>query len=152
MSPPLFSLEPATVDDADFCYHVLVQAMKIYAVQTWGHWNEAAARSAQTELCGQGRIQRILMDGHPAGTLRVDEHPMHHQLEQLFLLPAFQRLNLGAAVLQHVQQKARQATLPVHLRVLRVNPAQRFYARHGFTVFQEEPERLHMRWNAPPDD
>ena len=91
-----------------------------------------------------GRSQIIELDSQPVGLLRVDQAESHVQLEQLFVLPAFQRQGVGAAVLQQVLSRARNAGVPVRLRVLRVNPAARFYARHGFRVVSESRERFYM--------
>jgi hypothetical protein len=41
----------------------------------------------------------------------------------------------------------RQQRLAAGLLVLRVNPVQRFYARLGFVIVQQTPERLFMQWS-----
>ncbi|TSD56426.1 GNAT family N-acetyltransferase [Variovorax sp. KBS0712] len=141
---PKYSLRLAGTHDSPFCYDVLVQSMKTYALQTWGVWPEEEARLAQATDCAAGRMRIIQLDGVDAGTLRVDVLPNHHQLEQLYLLPQFRGKGLGSAVLVDLLACASIKGFPMRLRVLRVNPAQHFYVRHGFRIVLSEPERLHM--------
>jgi GNAT superfamily N-acetyltransferase len=134
----------ARADDADFAYTVIERTMKGYAIATWGKWLEGEARE-QTRLDAiNGRSRVIEVDGQAVGLLRSDAEESHIQLDQLFVLPEFQRRGVGAVVLQAVLAQARLAGIPVRLRVLRVNPAIRFYARHGFRVVSESPERFYM--------
>jgi len=76
--------------------------------------------------------------------MRVDRLPDHWFLSKLYLLPAFQRGGLGSRLLQGLISDARMVRLPLRLTVLEVNPAFRFYERHGFSVTATEPPRIHM--------
>ena len=144
-------LRPATAADAEFAYLLLEQTMRRHALMTWGVWLEAQARAAMTADACAGRSQVIALGTVPVGLLRLDRHATHLQLEQLFLLPAYQRMGMGERVLQTVFGQARSLGLPIRLRVLQVNPAKGFYARHGFRVVHASAERLSMEWQAPSD-
>lgn len=145
------SLRSATAADAEFAYLVLEQTMRRHAVATWGAWLESQARAAMTADACAGRSQVIELGTVPVGLLRLDRHATHLQLEQLFVLPAYQRMGMGKRVLQTVFGQARSLGLPIRLRVLQVNPAKGFHARHGFRVVHASAERLSMEWQAPSD-
>jgi GNAT superfamily N-acetyltransferase len=139
------TLRPANVQDAAFAYAVLEQAMRGYAVATWGAWPEAQQRHAQHELAARGALQIIECEGAAVGGLRVERHADHLDLDQLYLLASHQRRGIGEHVVNGLLAQARQQWLAIRLRVLRVNPAQR-YARLGFVIVQQTPERLFMQW------
>jgi GNAT superfamily N-acetyltransferase len=141
---PRVSLRPAQAADSEFAYQVLERTMKSYAVATWGKWLEREAREETSADATAGRSQIIQLGTTAVGLLRLDRFETHLQLEQLFVVPEHQRQGIGAAVLQAVVSEGRSQRLPVRLRVLRVNPAKEFYARHGFCVVSETPERLFM--------
>ena len=143
---PLIVLRRAKASDAEFAYRVLEQSMKTYAIEAFGEWKEHEARARQRHDAEHEDAMVIEADGLAVGWLKVDLHPTHHQLEQLFLLPSHQGKGTGSEVLQTVMDQARRAGLPVRLRVLRVNPARHFYERHGFRVTAETPERYLMEF------
>jgi GNAT superfamily N-acetyltransferase len=142
------SLRPARAADSEFAYQVLERTMKSYAIATWGKWCEREAREETSADATAGRSQIIQLGTIAVGLLCVEYFETHLQLEQLFVLPEYQRQGIGATVLQTVITEGRSKGLPVRLRVLRVNPAKAFYARHGFCVVSETPERFFME-HAP---
>jgi GNAT superfamily N-acetyltransferase len=139
-------LRPADPADREFAYEVACQAIRPYAEQTFGLWDEARVRRMLADNIDAG-ITRIVVSGvEPAGFLCVDEREDHIRLDQLFLLPAHQRSGIGTELVRGVLARARALQVPVRLRVLRVNPAKRLYERLGFVVTAEEPERFYMQW------
>ena len=142
------SIRTATPRDAEFAYLLLEQTMRGYAIQTFGAWDAPAAKTRVSEDAKIGRSQIIELGGQRVGLLCVDQLPTHHQLDQLYIAPRHQGKNIGASILSLVLAEAHAKALPVRIRVLRVNPAKRFYERHGFVVTNETPERFFME-NAP---
>jgi GNAT superfamily N-acetyltransferase len=71
-------------------------------------------------------------DGTPAGCVCVLRQPDEYRLVRLFVLPAFQNRGIGSGVLSELIREADTRGLPIHLRVLPVNPAKRLYERFGF--------------------
>jgi ribosomal protein S18 acetylase RimI-like enzyme len=138
------SLRRAEPGDCDFAFQVLERTMRGYVEETWGVWSEATARVRTSADAVSGRSRIIYLGSESIGLLCVDHLATHLQLEQLYLLPTCQRRGIGAQVLQLVLSESHALGLPVRLRVLRVNPAKRFYERHGFRVTSETPERLFM--------
>ena len=138
------SLRRSNPGDSDFAFSVVERSMRAYVETTWGTWSEANARARASSDAAAGRSQIIQLGTEPIGLLCVDRLSTHLQLDQLYLLPEYQRRGIGAEVLQRVLVESDALRLPVRLRVLRANPANRFYERHGFVVTSEAPERLFM--------
>ncbi len=116
--------------------------MRVYAEQTWGSWD--------------GRIDLdptfdkvIQWDGHDIGLIGVDRSSDVWFLDKLYLLPAYQRQGLGSFLLQRLIEDARTAQVVLQLTVLEVNPARRFYERHGFVLTHTISPRHHMEWRGP---
>jgi ribosomal protein S18 acetylase RimI-like enzyme len=143
------SIRAAEAADSEFAYRVLERTMREVAVAAWGKWSEAEGRERTASDARAGRSQIIQWGSEPVGLLCVDKLDTHTQLDQLYVLPDYQRRGIGAEVLQLILSEARSAKRPVRLRVLRANPAKNFYARHGFKVISETAERLFMEY-APP--
>lgn len=137
------SIRRAQGSDSEFAYEALL-TMRQYAESTWGIWSEADGRARTASDAKAGRSQIVQVASVPVGLLCVDTFATHLQLDQLYILPQYQRLGVGAHVLRMVLTEACASRLPVRLRILRVNPARHFYERHGFRVVSETPERFLM--------
>jgi GNAT superfamily N-acetyltransferase len=130
-------LRPARADDAAFAWRVSDACIKPYAEQTWGYWDgDANFDPARDEI--------VTHLGWNIGVMRVDRLPDHWFLAKLYLLPPFQGEGLGSLLLEQLIADAATARMPLRLTVLEVNPALRFYERHGFVVTDTVPPRHHM--------
>ena len=144
-TPSTVTLRIATSADAGFVYGVLDRTIRLYVEMTFGRWAEAESRARASGHIAARRTRIIELDGRPIGIMTVDRTGTHTQLEQLFILPEYQRRGIGSKLLEDLLSEAGKAGLPVRLRVLRVNPAKSLYERHGFHVTSEEPERFYMQ-------
>lgn len=143
---PGFELRDATAADAELAFAITVAAMRGYAEATWGPWDDAAERRKHLLQFTPHTHRIVLVDGEPAGLVAVEDEPDQHWLVKLYLLPRHRGRGLGSALLRQVIDRAASAGKAVRLRVLRVNTgARRLYARHGFVVVDETPERIFMR-------
>lgn len=107
--------------------------MHDYVVQTWGAWDEVYQRSRFDERTRREHHEILEDDGKPVGCVCVLRRPDEFQLVRLYVLPEFQNRGIGSGVLAALSREADERGLPIRLRVLPVNPAQRLYERHGFT-------------------
>ena len=142
------ALRLANSADSEFAYEVVCKTIRPYAEQTFGIWQEAQVRSMLASNISAGFTKIIMADANPAGILTAKELENHIQLDQLFVLPEYQRDGIGTELVRQMLQRAKELEVPVRLRVLRVNPAKRLYERMGFFVTSEEPERFYMQ-SAP---
>jgi len=134
-------LRPGTSDAAAFALHVTEACMRVYAEQTWGTWNGRADLDPSFDKIVQ-------LAGTDIGLIGVERHADHWFLAKLYLLPAYQNRGLGGWLLQRLMQEASLARVPLRLTVLEVNPARRFYERHGFVLTHTISPRHHMEWRG----
>jgi GNAT superfamily N-acetyltransferase len=106
------SLRLADLADIEFAYEVACRAIRPYAEQTFGIWQEAQVRSTLASNISAGITKIIVAGGKPVGTLSVRELDDHIQLDQLFLLPEYQRNGIGTALVQEILLRARQLQVP----------------------------------------
>jgi ribosomal protein S18 acetylase RimI-like enzyme len=141
---PSFKLRPANADDATIFYRVIDQTMREFILATWGRWDEERVQRESHEKCLDPDSQIIQVDEQSAGVFVAKRYSTHTQLEQIYLLPEYQRLRIGTALLNGLTAEAAQAKIPVRLRVLLVNPAKNFYERFGFVVIETTGEFFYM--------
>jgi GNAT superfamily N-acetyltransferase len=133
------SLRPVTSRDAAFALRVTEACMRAYAEQTWGAWDGRAD-------IDPARDKIIQLAGRDIGLIELDRRSDHWFLGKLYLLPDYQNLGLGGCLLERLKDDARSARVPLRLTVLEVNPARRFYERHGFMLTHTISPRHHMEW------
>ncbi len=135
-----FRLRQAIADDAPLFYGVIDQTMREFIVATWGVWNEERVQHESYEDSRSPNAQVIQVDDISIGVFVVERCPTHIQLEQIYLLPKYQRMGIGTALLSSLISEASQSKIPVRLRVMAVNPAKSFYERFGFIVIEATTE------------
>jgi GNAT superfamily N-acetyltransferase len=118
--------------------------MRVYAEQTWGYWDERVNLDIQFDKI-------IQLGERDVGLIGVEPNSDHWFLRKLYLLPEYQNRGLGGHLLECVKEKAKSAQAPVRLTVLEVNPARRFYERHGFVLTHTILPRHHMEWRWDRD-
>lgn len=142
----IYTLRPATDDDYDFLYDLHRLVLRAYIEPLWG-WNEEWQEEYFRKKFNPRHRQIILVDGRAAGVLVVEEYPDYLYLGLIELLPEFQKLGIGTAIINRLKSEACAKGKPVRLHVLRTNePARRLYERLGFTVIAEETHRFMMSY------
>lgn len=142
--PAAFTLRQANVDDAPLFYDVIDQTMREFIVATWGKWSESRVQAESREDSSSPNAQIISVGDVGVGVFLAERHSTHIQLEQIYLLPEYQRLGIGTALINSLIAEAEQRNIPIHLRVMTVNPAKRFYEQFGFIVTEATPEFFFM--------
>lgn len=143
-APPTFRLRQASADDAPLFYSVIDRTMREFIITTWGTWNEDRVRRESHEDSRSPNAQVVLVDNTSVGVFVVERFLTHVQVEQIYLLPEYQRLGIGTALIKSLMFDAAQFKIPVRLRVMGVNPAKSFYERLGFIVTEATPEFFFM--------
>jgi GNAT superfamily N-acetyltransferase len=135
------SLRAATNDDAAFALHVTEACMRGYAEQTWGSWD----RRADLNI---GFDEIIELAGRDIGLIGVDRRSDFWFLDKLYVLPAYQRQGVGGYLLRRLIEDSKSTRVTLRLTVLEVNPARRFYERHGFVLTHTIWPRHYMEWRG----
>ncbi|WP_165979578.1 GNAT family N-acetyltransferase [Paraburkholderia guartelaensis] len=113
--------------------------MREYVEQTWGAWR------ADNPDHFDAQIHQIVQYGRDdIGCVALVDEPGALVLKTLYILPSYQRRGIGAVLMQQIIELAAARRAPIQLRVLRVNPARRFYERYGFVITHSTKERHFM--------
>jgi GNAT superfamily N-acetyltransferase len=142
--PKRITFRPTTQTDEAFAFRVRETTMRDYVIATWGVWDAEEVREQVNEDIRSSKSKIIVIDGHDAGVLRVDEFDTHIHVDQLWILPEFQRQGFGRIILGQILEQSKAKGLPLRLWVLRVNPAREFYERLGFRIIEQTQASLHL--------
>ena len=140
-----YTLRPVTENDYAWLWALKQQTMRIHVERTWGVWDEGVQEIFFRQGFFPEQLRIIVAEGRDAGLLQVDRPGHEIFLQRIELAPEFQGRGLGAAVVQALTAEARAARLPLRLQVLKVNPAQRLYARLGLRIVGETATHLRMQ-------
>jgi ribosomal protein S18 acetylase RimI-like enzyme len=131
------SLRPALPTDAEFLFALMKAALGPYVIATFGPWNEAAQREKFFSTLKLSLHSIVEQNAERIGCLNVERRENTFKLNRIFLLPSHQGRGIGEALMRDLMREADAAQLPIRLRVMRANPARRFYERLGFVVTGE---------------
>jgi len=118
--------------------------MRSYVEQTFGEWNAEEQRERLFRDFAANRPDIVSFNGEDVGIWSVVREPTRLVLSKVYLLPGFQRHGIGSKLLDLLIQESEGAGLPIHLRLLKVNPARSLYERKGFRVVREEAPYVYM--------
>jgi ribosomal protein S18 acetylase RimI-like enzyme len=90
----------------------------------------------------------VLVEDMQAGRLLVGRWPQELRIVDVALMPAFRGRGIGTRLLTPLLDEADVAQRTTTIHVERGNPAQRLYARLGFSPVADEG--VHQRWARPP--
>lgn len=137
-------LKPVKETDKDFCRRVHHTALHDVVVRQFGQWDDALQDEFFEKSWNSLTRQIIEIEGTPAGTFSCVIHPDHLAIEQIYLLPQFQRQGIGTELLMQQLDKAHQLKLPARLNVLFENRARELYERLGFKITGKTEIFYHM--------
>lgn len=142
----LVTTRESTEADADFVNNLTRLAMHEYVESTWHttHERESYYQINQFDRKSTRIIQHRSVD---IGRISVKEFSNYIMLDEIHLLPDYQRRGIGTLLLQELFAHAKSKQLPVRLIILRTNPAKQLYERSRFTVYHEDRERYYMATN-----
>ncbi|WDD91726.1 GNAT family N-acetyltransferase [Burkholderia sp. FERM BP-3421] len=129
------TLRPATEADLPFLLALREATMTEHLLRA-GEPTDSASHAARVRA-RLDDAQIVCLDGAPAGLLKAYREPDSWVVMQIQILPAHQRQGVGARVLRRVLDEADRQRVPVSLKVLKGNPAQRLYERLGFRIAAE---------------
>jgi ribosomal protein S18 acetylase RimI-like enzyme len=98
------------------------------------------------EQFGNAEFNIIKKNNTEIGRLYLDRRDEEFRIIDIALLPAYQKMGLGRALLQDVLEEAAESALPVTIHVEKNNPALSLYERLGFTVVEDQGVYNLMRW------
>ncbi len=142
-------LRTATVDDKVFLFDLARTVYKKLVIEQFGKWDENSQRNYFEKKWEKANYQIIEKDDQRIGTLWVTTEKDHIQLNEIQLLPKFQRQGIGSALVRKQLEKAQQQSKPMRLRLLKKNKAVNFYERLGFVVYDQTDAHFLMTTEHP---
>ena len=129
---PDFQFRPASAADLETLVALKIAAMR-ESLEAVGRFTPRRARARFVEGFRPEHTRLIFVGENLAGCVAFGPREGAWEIEHFYLDPAFKGRGLGAAVMTALLSEADAARRPVILTVLRDSPANRFYARFGFT-------------------
>lgn len=97
----------------------------------------------------RARFDIIELDGEPIGRIVVNRPGTVVHIVDQAIVRALRNHGIGTTIMHAVIDEARNAGLPVRLKVASSNdPSMRLYLRLGFVPIQEIPAYIELEWNA----
>ena len=89
----------------------------------------------------------IVLDGEPAGRIWIDRRDDEIRLLDIAIIPRWQDVGVGTALLEELQRQATEAELALRHSVYMTNQdALRFYRRLDFVVIEDFGAYVLMEW------
>ena len=107
---PRIQRRPATDQDSEFAYRVKRAALGEYVAATWG-WDEEWQVDYHERDFDPAAMEIIQWDGEDIGTLVVSEQEDQVSLNEIYILPRFQRQGIGTALIREVMARSRDLAL-----------------------------------------
>jgi ribosomal protein S18 acetylase RimI-like enzyme len=153
-----FVLRPETDDDPPFLRALYASTREEeLAITGWPAAQKLAFCNSQFDAQRyhyRTYIQNCRFDvlecrGEPVGRFYLEPRITQLNIVDIALMPAWRGKGIGTAILEAVQQTARQSGRGVCIFVEQYNPALRLYRRLGFTEVREDGPYFEMEWVPP---
>ena len=140
------TLRPAMPEDSEFVYQTKKIAFRRYVDLAWG-WVEADQRAMHERRFAKGEFQIVRCKDLDIGILAFVKRSDRVDVNQLFLLPEYQRKGIGMELMERIMADAKLSSLPVHIQTFKVNlPAQAFAKKLGFQMSGETETHVQWEW------
>ena len=90
----------------------------------------------------------ITKNNQDIGRLYLDQREDELRIIDIALMPNYQNMGLGKALLEAIQELATELKLPIGIHVEKNNPAMALYKRLGFEMVEDQGVYDLMRWGA----
>lgn len=141
------NMRRASLEDGEFAFQVKKAAFQKYIELIWG-WDETLQRDLHERMFAEKEFWVIRKAEADIGILALARGADRIDVNQLFLLPYYQRQGIGFACMKEILIEAKYNSLPVYIQTLKVNlPAQAFAAKLGFQRSGETETHIQWKWN-----
>jgi GNAT superfamily N-acetyltransferase len=129
-------IRPARLDeDADAVATVLIESRRVFLPFAPSVHSESDVRRwVRTSLLPTNRVEVWEEKGNVVAVLATSVEPTCSWIDQLYVLPGWNRKNIGTGLLLHAH---RVLSKPIRLYTFQQNTgARRFYESHGYTAIE----------------
>lgn len=131
--------------DQDWLYQMFRTTLHNYIDDAWG-WDELLQREGFLTSLPAKQFQVLEVDKVKTGSFHITEHPDHLVLDMILVEPPKQRNGYGSLLMESVKDLSVKTLKPIHLSVLKSNPAIEFHVLEGFSTLEEDEHSLKMIW------
>lgn len=136
------NLRAARAEDVAFARGLYFETMRWIVERLFG-WDQAREEQNFT------RFKIITADGRDVGWIQEQDRGAEIFVGSLYVMPAVRRRGIGSQILQTILARARSQSKAVTLAVVKINPALRFYERHGFRITHDDEYKFDVRADPP---
>lgn len=136
---------PAAESDREFLYDLYCQTMREVVEGTWG-WDDAWQRQDFQRRFDACRTFVVRSETGPVGGLLLNSTASSIDIVELQILPAYQGMGMGTAILKRLIDQAGRDGVDLTLSVAAANTRARLlYERLGFEVIGVDTPFIRMR-------
>ena len=140
------ALRAATTEDEKFVDDLVLTTMRDYVEATWPKDPVAQQHYYEINEFDPSNTRILQIDGKDVGRLSTTVREDCVFIDELHILPEYQRRGIGKQAIEQVFKEAREKNLPVKATVLKVNqPSLNLFRSMGFEVVAEKDRRFHIQ-------
>jgi GNAT superfamily N-acetyltransferase len=125
----------STEKDKKFIYELNRIVYRDLVIKQFGKWDEEGQQNYFENKWHRGNYHVVEKNNIKIGVIWYTQHSDHIVLNELQLLPEFQGQGIGTSLMNELFDSYK--TIPIRLRVLKLNQARYFYERLGFDIYDE---------------
>jgi GNAT superfamily N-acetyltransferase len=138
-----FVFAPACEDDFERLLALRLLVMREH-LERLDRYDPVRARRRFRDNFVAEHMRLILVDDDLAGCVALSPDETGLEILNFYIAPPHQSRGLGGAVVSAILEEADDAARRLHLQVLKLSPAIRFYQRHGFSSIHEDDWDIYM--------
>ena len=137
-------LRTASDRDLTFARDVYFETMRWIIERLYG-WDPAREGKNFAQFFRLDEVRIITADEQDVGWIQEQVDDTTINLGSFYVMPMMQRRGIGTQVLQMLLARARNQSKAMTLAVVKINPALRFYEKHGFRITHEDKHKFYLR-------
>ena len=137
-------LRTASDRDVTFARDVYFETMRWIIERLFG-WDPAREGKNFAQFFRLDEVRIITADEQDVGWIQEQVDDTTINLGSFYVMPMMQRRGIGTQVLQMLLARARNQSKAITLAVVKINPALRFYEKHGFRITHEDQHKFYLR-------
>ena len=137
-------LREACESDFGFARTVYFETMRSIIERLFG-WDEVRENKNFNQFFKLDEVRIITADEQDVGWIQEQVDDTTINLGSFYVMPMMQRRGIGTQVLQMLLARARNQSKAITLAVVKINPALRFYEKHGFRITHEDKHKFYLR-------
>jgi GNAT superfamily N-acetyltransferase len=141
-------LRPARAADRAFAEAVYFGTQRWLIEELFGWRGDEVERAKFDEFYRQDDASIIVTRGEDAGWMAVVRSGDVIELDGIYILPQFQRLGIGTALIRGLMLQATLEGKPLRLSTAKINPARELYRCLAFREAEEDRYKVYMEYRG----